>query len=433
MAIQLRNFRVNEMKRLFKGAVKLKSERGVTVVLVAFMIVMFISIAALAVDIGYLMVSKNELQNAADASALAAARKLGAIYQTLSYIQQQTYVCNSNDIIPVAKSTAASNLAATQSVTVLDADVVIGTWDSATKVLTPTLNQPDAVGVTTRRDNTPGILAGPVGTFFARIFNVQNVPVTATAIAALTGQGTAEPGELLLPVGVSESKFTGDPDSWCGQVIKFSPTTDPDACAGWTTYTTSPASDSRVRDILNGGLESPAVIVADTEFYFINGNLSSNTFEALLQQYQNHGNDVDKIYNPADISTPGYVYPAPVSQGVPLCMTGGGSIVQCGTAGTILGNQLRYPPCSGNSGCSGPLRYSHEWETTVAVYASNDCTPAGSPISIAGFAYVVVYNVGTPSNMVIEARIKCDVVEPDPTRGGGGYFGKKSPIPNLVK
>ena len=108
MAIQLRNFRVNEMKRLFKGAVKLKSEKGVTLVFVALLIVVFISIAALAVDIGYLMVSKNELQNAADASALASTRELGSIYQTMSYIQQQTYVCNSNDIIPVAKAAAAS-------------------------------------------------------------------------------------------------------------------------------------------------------------------------------------------------------------------------------------------------------------------------------------------------------------------------------------
>jgi len=192
------------MKKPFNFSARFNNERGVTLIYVALLLVVFLGMTALAVDIGYLMVSRNELQNAADASALASTRKLGSIYQPMTYIQQQSYVCDPNVIIPVAKTTAASNMAATQFVTVPDADVVIGTWDPTTKVLSPTLNQPDAVGVTTRRDDTPGV-GGRVGTFFARIFNIQSVSVTATAIAALTGQATSEPGELQLPVGVSRS------------------------------------------------------------------------------------------------------------------------------------------------------------------------------------------------------------------------------------
>jgi hypothetical protein len=52
---------------------------------------------------------------------------------------------------------------------------------------------------------------------------------------------------------------------------------------------------------------------------------------------------------------------------------------------------------------------------------------------IAGFAQVVVYNVGMPSNKIVEARIRCDFVDPELTRGGGGNFGKKGSIPGLVK
>ena len=45
-------------------------------VLVAICIFMIIALTALAVDIGHLVVTKNELQNAADAGALAGARVL---------------------------------------------------------------------------------------------------------------------------------------------------------------------------------------------------------------------------------------------------------------------------------------------------------------------------------------------------------------------
>ena len=53
-----------------------KNQRGATLVFVAIAIFMIIVLAALAVDIGHLVVTKNELQNAADAGALAGARVL---------------------------------------------------------------------------------------------------------------------------------------------------------------------------------------------------------------------------------------------------------------------------------------------------------------------------------------------------------------------
>ncbi len=402
-----------------------KNEDGAVLVVVTVMMVLLIGFVALAIDVGYAFVAKNELQNAADASALAAARELGSIYQSMSYVEQQAYVCDPNDIIPVAQSTAASNKAATQSAVVLPEDVVIGTWDYTTKTLTPTLEQPDAVQVTTRRDDEAH--GGPVSTFFARIFNVRFYSVRTNATAALTGQSTAEPGELELPVGVSVSRFSGEPESWCGQVIKFSPTTDPDACAGWTTFESSPANDNKVRDILEGTLGNGDVVVGDTEFQFTNGDLSEGTFERLMSQYQNNGHDVDGIYDPVS-----GVEPGPATAAVPLCMNSINAIVECGTDGTTLDDQLHYPPCSGAGGCSGDLRYAHEWETTVVVYDSNDCSP-GKDMPLAGFAQVVVYNVGMPSNKVVAARIRCDFVDPEGTRGGGGNFGKKGSIPGLVE
>lgn len=405
------------------------NQRGAVILYVGFLLVVFLGFAALAVDVGYLRVARNQLQNAADASALAAARKLGSIYQPMSYEMQQSYVCDPATILPVAQSTAASNWAATQSVVVPDADVVIGTWDPDTKQVTPTFSQPDAVEVTTRRDSTAG---GPVGTFFGHILGFPSVPVGANAVAALTGQSTAKPGDLQLPIGVSRTRFPGTGGTWCGQVVKFSPTTDPDACAGWTTFDNEPASNSRVRDILEGTLTNHVVQTGVTDFQFINGDLSEPVFEELMRQYQARGHDVDAIYNPANGAEPGTV-DVPSAQQVPLCMDSNERIVRCGTSGTLLSGQLRYPPCSGNGQCSGDLRYAHEWATTIVVYDSDTCTPGGQPEPVAGFAEVVVFNVGSPSNKLVEARIRCGYVDAQPTRSGGGNYGKKGSIPGLVR
>ena len=49
------------------------NQRGSVAVITAILLAALIGIAALAVDIGYVAVSKNELQNVADAAALAGA------------------------------------------------------------------------------------------------------------------------------------------------------------------------------------------------------------------------------------------------------------------------------------------------------------------------------------------------------------------------
>lgn len=68
------------------------SEKGAVAVMIAFMIVTVLGFAALAVDVGYMMVARNELQNIADASALAAARKLGVLYEGMTHTEQKSYV-----------------------------------------------------------------------------------------------------------------------------------------------------------------------------------------------------------------------------------------------------------------------------------------------------------------------------------------------------
>jgi Flp pilus assembly protein TadG len=56
--------------------ISFKNERGVSLVLVAILIIPLIAIGALVIDLGMLYAARNQLQNAADAGALAGARVL---------------------------------------------------------------------------------------------------------------------------------------------------------------------------------------------------------------------------------------------------------------------------------------------------------------------------------------------------------------------
>lgn len=427
---------------------------GAVLPLVAVCLVVLAAFLALAVDLGRLYVSRNELQNAADAAALGSTRQLAKIYQSsafqaLSTYEQRNYnvtlenlwdvaVRDNVVVIRSAQDVALQNQAANEGIVIDSNDVLLGAWEpddpdrDGDRFRLDNV-RPTAVRVTARRDGSN--VSGNISTFFAGVFGVESSPVVARATAALTGQSTAEQGELELPIGVSRKWFTGPPSDWCGNVVKFSPTTDPAACAGWTTFKYSPANDITIRNILlpeddKKHLESPYNEVNDF-FIFTNGTLSEGSFENLLGEYMRKGVDVDRVYNSNMINQP---LPTPItdsSQKVPLCWDGASNaVVECDASN--LSNQLRYPPCSGASGCNGPLRYAHEWETTIIVYDDDMCNPNTS-LPILGYAKVTVFNVGFPSNQVVEARIECDIIDNEDTRGGGANFGTFGSIAGLVE
>ena len=105
------------MRQSYKLRRFVSDQRGVSAILIAIMLVMLIGFAALAVDLGYLYATRSELQNVADAAALAATRKLGEIYQVMPTNQQSTYDLGNfpndqSDIESVAVNVAAQNQAA---------------------------------------------------------------------------------------------------------------------------------------------------------------------------------------------------------------------------------------------------------------------------------------------------------------------------------
>ena len=202
------------MRNLKRSRSKLANQRGAAAIIVAVSMIALLGFAAIAVDTGYLMVAKNELQNVADAAALAAARQLGSIYEPMTAAEQQSYTCDPGTITPVAQNVAQMNTAAGQSITIQNSDVVIGQWDSATHILTPTLDQPNAVMVTARRETG---VNGAVTTFFAKILGIDTADISADAIAALTGQALSARGGWIFrwgspPDGLNPDSVTNRSD-----------------------------------------------------------------------------------------------------------------------------------------------------------------------------------------------------------------------------
>jgi hypothetical protein len=250
-------------------------QKGAVLILVAICFVVLLGFAALAIDVGYLMAARNELQNVADAAALAACRELGEQhYQGVNPIDEVS-------IKSVAKDVAAKNNVARQPVTILDGSIEIGWWD-------PDINEffypikpehiwyeKNSVRVTASRNDSQN---GKITTFFAGVLGIDAVSVSARATAALTG--TSEEGEDLIPVGISSYWYDHVwPDGeFCNQPIKFYPTNAIEGCAGWHSFDISPVNTATLRDIfsdiMNGSDTLPGLDIEDYA-EFIGGNLAS--------------------------------------------------------------------------------------------------------------------------------------------------------------
>jgi len=170
--------------------VKPRSRRGAIVVLAAILLVFMIGMIAFALDIGYIVLVRSQLQVAADAAALA-----GAAASNLARADMET----------VAKQYAADNKAGGRAVKLNSSDIQYGYWDTNARVFTPSTSPSNAVRVTARTDQNT---TGQTGLFFARIFNMSSVSQQASAVA------TANPRDIAFVIDLSGSMNDDtDPDN----------------------------------------------------------------------------------------------------------------------------------------------------------------------------------------------------------------------------
>ncbi|MDW7711807.1 MAG: TadG family pilus assembly protein [Deferrisomatales bacterium] len=256
-------------------------EKGAVLVLVAILLVVFIGMAALAVDLGYLYVVRNELQNAADAGALAGARFL--------YNEEGTSVNPGANQIAFDAATANNALAAAGAEPVEvhwspdvgdgnEGDVQRGHWTFATRTFTPNdsllpvelwgVSDEDldgasefinAIRVVTRRENAPA------AAFFSRIFGFQSFALTAEAVGYIGFAGSLGPGEADQPIAICKQALVdGDGNYNCstGRMINSGGGTTHNTGA-WTNFSQpcQTASAQSVRPLVcsAGNLESIAM------------------------------------------------------------------------------------------------------------------------------------------------------------------------------
>lgn len=346
-----------------------RGHEGAVIIIVAASLVLLIAIAALAIDIGQLYASRNELQNAADAAALAACRKLGEVHKSGVALDEAV-------IKNVAIDVAAENVAAGESISISGDSIEVGCWNAEELSFKEDCSNS---AWSTMKKNAVKVVAGRTGengitTFFARVIGIDQVAVSADATAALSGLSKIDEGELI-PVGISDYWYQYDWASegkeFCGQPIKFRPTGNMEGCAGWHTFEMSPSNTDTLRGIFEGMLSTTPTPEASTEDYIVptGGNIS-NAFC--------HPNkpDLEAVY---------------LDRRDPI---------------------------------------TKEWKASVVVYEAGDCSNPNQNMNILGFSTAIITNVNCDDD-IIEARVICDEYQDE--RGGGGMYGTFGTIPGLVK
>jgi len=166
--------------------------RGSVAVFVMFMLVVVLTMAVFAVDYGYLLVARTDLQRTADQAVLAAVQDL---------VPDQTGFQDVDKAKATLRDFVVTNTG--QDFTVDDTDVKIGRYDpdSVYSGLTILDNGTfDTVRVTLRRDD---LTNSSVSLFLARLLGVDGADISVTATAVLRKARYLPPGTDLLPIAIN--------------------------------------------------------------------------------------------------------------------------------------------------------------------------------------------------------------------------------------
>jgi Flp pilus assembly protein TadG len=177
---------------------------GSVIMLMALLAVPLLGMLAFCIDLGYLHNVKDECQNVADSASLAGVAKL-ADYTSFSGTSDSSLRQTlQNKAVAAARAEAkkyvTANTAGGVTLQIDDtADIKVGYWNSTAKTFTatsvPDNNWPNAVQVTTRRDDTSLPKSnGSVGLFFGPVIGLKKSPVAATATAALNSTNPSVSG-----------------------------------------------------------------------------------------------------------------------------------------------------------------------------------------------------------------------------------------------
>jgi hypothetical protein len=205
----------------------INSEKGISAVIIAVCLVMLIGFIALSIDVSHLVVARNELQNAADAGALAGAAELytddgQSVDTDANQIGFDAAVANFSEQSPVEVNWTGGNVGDVQrghwsfglgslprGFTPNDSTAPVALWGVTTAELDENPNFINAVRVRTRRQNTP------IASWFARIFGRESFEGFAEAVAYIGFAGTLKTETANAPIAICKEAITKncDPDN----------------------------------------------------------------------------------------------------------------------------------------------------------------------------------------------------------------------------
>ena len=265
-----------------------RQDRGAVAMVTTLMLTAMLGLTGAAVDLGVMYSVHNELQNAADAAALAGASRL------VTMDGDGNAVATPNDALTEAMTFGQANQALGAQLAVLNQDIEMGLWDVASNDFDPDHYGPSAnpdyltaVRVTTRKDD---LANSPVSTYFASAVGLSEVNMNAESSAYLGYAGSVLEGEVDLPIAVEESAVSNGGGPLCGDALEFHDENDENT--SWTTFFTYPSNDPAVKKFVTGASTIPAIEVGDI-ISSTNGNLSNNTFDALYARFSSEGSDTN--------------------------------------------------------------------------------------------------------------------------------------------
>ena len=250
-------FKINREKQ--KGAIAIAAIGGM---------VLSVAFIALALDVGRLVVIKNELQNAADAAALAGAAQLSSFTNPA-----WKSACD--------KAAASISLNKTEGQSFSSGVVKSGPWNvispgsstltvaNCTNNGTPTLSTPfsgslPAISVTLSRD--PSQTPGAIVSVFSKIFGIDSFTLAATSVAGVS-YPTSIPGSITAPFAIASCLHNAMQSASAGTIVKiYSVQDNPTDCniGQWTTFNFTPSNPSTVRELINGTKTPQSIDLNDT-------------------------------------------------------------------------------------------------------------------------------------------------------------------------
>lgn len=212
-----------------RRATRRRREGSVAITIVLLLGVIF-GMVGLSLDAGQIYKVRTQAQNAADATALAAAAKLDGT---------DTGITNARD---QAVSFAGNNRVYSGGAVVDPADVVFGRWSPATGVFTE-FSEAEVTRINAVRVRiTPAEVDNP----FMGVFGRDETDVNAIAIASAGGAAA----ECSSPLVLADCMPAGGEMSGgnCGTCLKFQDATDD--TAGWTNLGSGSVSTGTISDLL---------------------------------------------------------------------------------------------------------------------------------------------------------------------------------------